>query len=249
MLAFFRAARVRTELVSGGCLWINGSQVELLRWILPSAKTLSWNDVIDEMALKYVRDKFVRAVEDNARFGEGLRVVLQWRERGFAIMRNDVRLGVIHATRAQIPRRDVIHANFLVPGPHWQQVARVLESAEPELVAEWKHEQEARAAAEAAAAAAEAERRSVTARRRIDQLPRDLAPELIAACLDASRRIRLERQVAYERPVVLGYDFGELTVLPIAGTETRLVIPFRLIKEPEMLNGELVLGDHDPLPL
>jgi hypothetical protein len=105
LLAFFRAAGVRTELVSGGCLWIDGSQVELLRWILPSAKTLSWNDVIDEMALKYVRDKFVRAVEDNACFGEGLRVVLQWRERGFAIMHNDVRLGVIHATRVQIPRR------------------------------------------------------------------------------------------------------------------------------------------------
>ncbi len=116
--------------------------------------------------------------------------------------RTHVRMGVIHATRVQIPRRDVIHASFLVPGPHWQQVARVLESAEPELVAEWKHEQEARGAAEAAA---EAERRSVTARRRIDQLPSDLAPELIAACVDASRRIRLGRQVADERPVVLEY--------------------------------------------
>ena len=45
-------------------------------------------------------------------------------------MRGDVRLAIIHATRAQVPHRDVIHANFLKPGPHWQQVADVLHRAE-----------------------------------------------------------------------------------------------------------------------
>jgi hypothetical protein len=77
----------------------------------------------------------------------------------------------------------------------------------------------------------------------------DLAPELIDACRDASRRIRLERQVAYERPVVLECDVGDLTLLPIAEAQTRLLLPFRLNKGMKTLTGELVLGDRDPLPL
>lgn len=79
-------------------------------------------------------------------------------------------------------------------------------------------------------------------------MPDNLAPELIDACLDASRRIRLERQVAYEHPVVLESGFGELTLLPITGT-TRLLMPFHLNKGTGTLKGELILGDRDPLPL
>ncbi len=289
LLTFFRTAGVRVEVGPRGCPLINGSQTRPLARILPSPERPDWSNVIDEMALNYVGRKFLRAVADNARFGEGLRAFLRRREKGFAIMRGDVRLAMIRATRAQIPHRDVIHGNFLKPGPHWQQVADVVHGAEAELVAEWKqeHEHEARAAAEAAAAKAEAkqrraaaraaeaaaakaeaeqrraaaraaeaaaaeaeaEQRRAAARRRIDHLPNGLALELIDACLDASRRIRLERQVAYERPVVLESEVGELTLLPIAGTETRLLMPFRLRKGTETLKGELVLGDRDPLPL
>jgi len=261
LLEFFRVAGVCAELVLGGSLWIHGSRTEPLVRIV---KKLDGNirfigfpvtieptiaHVIDEVAVWYVGDKFIRAVEDNTRFDENLRVVLRRHERGFAIMRGDVRLAMIYATHAQIPRREVIHANFLMPGPHWQQVADVLHDAEPELVAEWKHEQEAKVATEAAAATAEAERRRAAARRRIDHLPNDLAPDLIGACLDASLRIRLERQMAYEHPVVLECDIGKLTLLPIARTGTRLLMPFRLSKGTETLKGELVLGDRDPLPL
>src|ERR1700683_1496698 len=95
---------------------------------------------------------------------------------------------------------------------------------------------------------ARTERRDAAARRRFDQLPKDLAPELIDACLEASRRIRLERQVAYERAVVLECDVGELTLLQITGLEGHLLVPFRLDKRTETLEGELVLGDRDPLP-
>jgi hypothetical protein len=246
LLVFFRAAGVRTELARGGCLWINGSQTEPLVKIV---KTLDWSYVIDEMAVKYVGDKFIRAVAENACFGEGLRAFPRRRERGFAIMRGDVRLATIYASHAEIPHRGVVHANFLMAGPHWQQVADVLHGAEPELVAEWKHQQEAKAAAEAAAEVAEAGLSRSAARRRIDHLPNDLAPEFIDACFDASRRIRLERQVAYERPVVLECDIGELTLLPITGTQTRLLMPFRLSRGMETLRGELVLDGDDPLPL
>jgi DNA invertase Pin-like site-specific DNA recombinase len=87
------------------------------------------------------------------------------------------------------------------------------------------------------------------ARQQINQLPDDLAPERIAACLDASRRIRLERHLAYPRLVVLECGGGELTLLPIAGTITRLLVPFRLRTGTKTLAGDLVLRDRDPLPL
>jgi hypothetical protein len=248
LFAFFRAAGVRVEVERRGCLRINGKQTPPLRWTLPSPKTLDWNNVIDEMALNYVGGKFIRAVEENARFGEGLRAFLRPHLKGFAIVHGGVRLATICATHAQIPHREVIYANFLMPGSHWQQVADVLHSAEPELVAEWKREQETKAAAEASAAT-EVKPMRAAGPRRIDQLPDDLAPELISACLGASQRIRLERQVAYERPVVLECNVGELTLLPITGTGARLLLPFRLIKGTETLKGELVLGDSDPLPL
>jgi hypothetical protein len=249
LLAFFSAAGVRVEAGRRGSLWINGRLAPPLARIRPSPSTPGWNSVIDAMALTYAGDKFIKAIEANAHFGEGLRAFLRPHEKAFAIMRGDVRLATIHATRAYIPHREVIHANFLRPGTHWQQIADVLHSAETDLVAEWKHKQEARAAAEAAAKAAEAQRKRATARRRIDILPDDLPPKLIEACLDASQRLRLERQVAYERPVVLEYDLGELTLLPIAGTATQLLMPFRLSRGSEILNGDLVLGDRDPLPL
>jgi hypothetical protein len=289
---FFRTAGVPVEFVSGGRLWINGRQTKPLNAII---KTLDWNIVIDEMTLEYARDKFIRAVADNARFREGLRAFLVLHERGFVFMRYGVRLVLLRPTSAQIPRRDVIYANFLTSGSHWDQVADVLRGAEPELVAEWKHKQEAKVtaetaeaaakvAAETAEAAAKAEqrlaavrwrlehlpddpiprkamrpsgqlpgkitpRRRAAARRRIDRLPDNLAPELIDTCLEASRRIRLERQLDYERPVILECDFGELTLLPIAATTSRLCIPFHLNKGTETLKGELILAESDPLPL
>jgi hypothetical protein len=249
VLAFFRAAQVPVELVRGGRLWINGEQTRPLSWILPARTLLDWNDVIEEMALEYAADKFARAVAENARFGEGLRAFLRRREKGFAVMRDEVRLAMIQATHAHVSGREPIHANFLMPGPHWQQLANVVHDAEPELIAAWKREQETKAIEAAAEAAAEAERKRVAARRRIDNFPDGLAPELVDACLEASRRIRLERQVAYERAVVLESDHGELTLLPIVGTDRRLLVPFRLNDGAETLNGELVLVDRDPLPL
>jgi hypothetical protein len=245
--AFFADAGIPARLVDGGCLWINGSQTRPLAWTLPTRERLDWNSVIDEMAVKYVGGKFLKAVADNACFGAGLRAFLRQGDRGIAIMRGDVRLAIIHATSAQIPHRDVIYGNFLKPGSQWKQIADAIHSVEDELVTEWKQEQETRAATVTAVTGADRSR--TAARRRLDRLPDSLAPELVAACLDASRRIRLERQVAYERPVVLQCEIGELTLLPIAGTEPRLLMPFRVSKGTETLDGELVLGDHDPLPL
>lgn len=244
LLAFFRAAGVDAALGRGGRLWINGSPTEPLAH-LPTPETAEWMNTVNEIALEYSRDKFIKAVESNARFGDGLCLSLKPGLKGFAIMRGDVLEAIIHPGHAYFPDRPSIHANFLTSGPHWRQVAKVIADAEAEIAAE----QERKGAAAAAAAAKEAERKRAPALRCIDHLPDGLAPELIDACLDASRRIRVERQVAYDRPVVLTCDFGQLTLLPITGTETRLHMPFSLTKGTGTLEGELVLGDRDPLPL
>jgi hypothetical protein len=76
-----------------------------------------------------------------------------------------------------------------------------------------------------------------------------LAREPIDARVRPSRQIRLERQVAYKRPVVLECDFGELAPPQVSGSATRLLLPFRLSKGKETLKGESVLGDRDPLLL
>jgi hypothetical protein len=248
LLTFFLAAGVRVELGRGRCLWINGAKAEPLTH-LPPPETLEWNSIVSEIALKYLRTKFIRAIQDNVRIDEGVRVVLLAREKGFAIMRGDVRLATIHAARAQIPHREGIRANFLIPGAHWRLLADVLHGAEGELVAEWKRQEEAAKAAAVAADVGVKAKLTRAAARRIDHLPDGLDPELVNACLHASRRIRLERQVAYERPLVLESEVGELTLLPVARTGSRLLMPFRLSKGMETLTGDLVIGDCDPLPL
>jgi hypothetical protein len=64
-----------------------------------------------------------------------------------------------------------------------------------------------------------------------------LAREPIDACVRPSRQIRLERQVAYKRSVVLECDFGELALPQVSGSATRLLLPFRLSKGMETLKG------------
>jgi hypothetical protein len=163
-------------------------------------------------------------------------------------MRGDLRLAVIRAAGALIPHHGAMRANFLMPGEHWGLLADVLHDTEAELVAKPERQDEDKAAADAADVMARAKLERVAARR-FDQLPDGLAPALVEVCLAASRRIRVERQVAYDRPVVLESEVGELTLLPIKRTGSRLLAPFRLSKNVETLAGELVIGDRDPLPL
>jgi hypothetical protein len=246
LLAFFRTAGIDAAVMPGGILAINGRPTRTLGH-LPSPETQEWKLIVDELALQYAGGLFIKAIEDNARFGEGLRALLRQREKGFAIMRGDVRLAIIHATRAEVSDHDIVYANFLMPGPHWKQVSDAIQDAEAEPSA--VQDREPDAAVPDWDAAANGEGRQATARRRLDRLPGSLAPELITVCLDASRRIRQERQVAYDRPVILLCAAGDLTLLPVTGSVTRLRMPFRLSSGTTTLNGELLLEDRDPLPL
>lgn len=245
MLGFFRAAGVSAELGRGRWLWIDGVQAEHLTH-LPPPETLEWGSIVSEITLKYLPHTFIKAIADNGRFGAGVRVAFVPRDKGFVVMRGDLRLAVIRAASAHIPRHGVTRANFLIPGEHWRLLADVLHNTEAELAAEPKHHEEGKAAANDVMATAKPGR---AAARRFDHLPDGLAPALIEVCLAASRRIRVERQVAYDRPVVLESEVGELTLLPIKRTGSRLLAPFRLSRDSQTLTGELIVGDRDPLPL
>ena len=242
LAGFFRAAGVGTEIGPAGRLRINGSQTQPLAH-LPSPDTAEWINIVNEIALKYARDEFIRAIEDNARFDDGLRLSLQPRERGFVIMRGDVRLGVIHPAHAFLPHRPFIRANFLTSGPHWRQVADVIHDTEA------KREQDAKVP-KTELLAVKVERGVQTYDGASTSCLTISLPELFGDCLNASRRIRLERQVAYERPVVLERHAGERTLLPITRSPNPLahaIPPQQGPRRPLKENSSSVTTD--PLPL
>lgn len=200
------------------------------------------------MAIRYATDKFIRAVSDNGRFGEGLRAFPLQSDMGFAIMRRDIRLALIRATRAYVPGHDGIVANFLSPGSHWQTVADLIHEAEPALTAEHDREHVAEAAPGAPGGGG-SRLAAQPALRYIRRLPDYVSAELRAACIEASRRLRLERQVAYDRPVVLMCSIGELTLLPVVENDRGFSLPFRFAFGSGTIRAQLVLVDRDPLPL
>jgi hypothetical protein len=248
VISFFRSAGVAAELLPDGRLRVNGGETRPLPQILPPPGTFDWSEVIDEMAVRYASDKFIRAVLDNGRFGEGLRAVLRRGDLGFAIMRDDIRLALIRATRAYVPGHDAMVANFLSPGSHWRTLADLIHDAEPILAAEHDREH----AAGAAPGVPSGGRSRVGAQpafRHILRLPDYVPAELRAVCIEASRRLRLERQVAYGRPVVLICSIGELKLLPVIENDGRFSLPFQFAFGSGTIRAQLVLVDRDPLPL
>ena len=248
VVSFFRSAGVAAELLPDGRLRVNGGETRPLPQILPPPGTFDWNEVIDEMAIRYASDKFIRAVSDNGRFGEGLRAVLRRGNMGFAIMRHDIRLGLIRATRAYVPGHDAIVANFLSPGSHWRTVADLIRDAELALAAEHDlgHAAGAAPGVPGGGGSRLAARAAVGCIRR---LPDYVPAELRAVCIEASRRLRLERQVAYGRPVVLMCSIGELTLLPVIENDSGFSLPFQFAFGSGTIRAQLVLVDRDPLPL
>jgi hypothetical protein len=130
----------------------------------------------------------------------------------------------------------MIPGNFLTPGPHWGDLDQALHAIE----------------AETSLRTATVDVNIAPSGRRIDVLPDTFAPELRVACMEASRRIRLERRIAFERRVVLECASAELAVEPIARRGTRLHVPFlfRTARggEDVRVRGELLLDGSDPLP-
>jgi hypothetical protein len=83
----------------------------------------------------------------------------------------------------------------------------------------------------------------------LDSFPAYIPRQIVNACLEASHRIRFDRQVAYENPLVLECATGVLTLHPITGTPPHLHIPFQLRTMAMSASGELLLRNKDPLPM
>jgi hypothetical protein len=179
-------------------------------------------------------DALRRAVKDNAQLAPGDRVTAAADENGFAITRDGELLAVIMATRCSRPGSGdgPLIGNFLTSGSHWDELTRYLEPV--------------------AATTPPAPSRGLLTKR-IDNLPAGLPRALLDACTEACRRIRAERRVAFERPVVLASSRGELTVQPVIGVPSALSVPFtyRPSRRPaaEPLRGRLLLDRRDPMPV
>ena len=194
--------------------------------------SLAWRNVADAIAWRYAYSEASRALEEHAILGAGHLVIPLPREKGYAVMRGREQVAVIRATNAEIPGQNLIYGNFLRAGSQWQEVARVLRRAGKDVPT--------------------GSASSPAQLRRIGQLPEYLGPDLIDACLQASYRIRNDRQQAYDRPVVLESSTGELTFHPIGGTPPGLHVPFSLrmsnLTGNAPVRGRLLLGNEDPVP-
>ncbi len=99
------------------------------------------------------------------------------------------------------------------------------------------------------AARAEAAAEPHVPMRRLEHFPETADQELVESCVEASRQIRHERQVAYDRAVVLECEYAELSLLPIKGGGAHLCVPFRVRRSGGSLQGAILLGaTNHPLP-
>jgi hypothetical protein len=208
----------------------------------PKPETDAWFRAVDRIAWRHAYEVLARAVAGNARYGGNLEAVPLPQEHGFAITRGRERIAVIHPTRASVPGRPPVYGNFLAPGPHWGKVAYVPGG-----------DADATDLAEPPGLPAQPGPASSPSPewRRVDKLPRNLDPALAGACVTASRRIRLERQLDYPCPVILKFDGGTLTLEPISGDHENRHVPFRLRAGARSVDGKFLLRRYgpDPLPL
>jgi hypothetical protein len=138
-------------------------------------------------------------------------------------------------------------ANFLMDGPHWEEFRRRFEKAlkrppEPE-VQEPKPSPIIRRPERPRTPPPP----SMTL---ILGVPDDISFDLAEAALEASRRIREERQLVFEHEILLHYRDGDLKLRPLRGSADDLRAPFAYTRINGVRNvrGVIALsGAEDPL--
>ncbi|HET6192228.1 MAG TPA: hypothetical protein VFE59_35120 [Trebonia sp.] len=248
MISFFTDAGIAAELMNDGSLQINKRVSEILpsRWELQDSRG-GRDAFIDRLAVTCLGGRFAEIAKEYSGLDDAVRFSVREGENGIAVIRDGVRLAFIHATMARAEGGGMIRANFLATGPHWSQLREEIYSATAKRGNSLSSGEKAGTVTRAPK---EAERRRDLGLRRISKFPSGIDPLLARTCIEASRRIRTERQVAYSWPVVLESGLGELMLLPITSTEVPL-LPFRLTSGLKSLEGylELIVGHSDPLPL
>lgn len=241
MLQFFWAAGVTSWTSTNDDLYVSGEPAGRVSGF-PNPDTNAWRHAVDQIAWRHTYKRLERAVANNALYSGSPEAFPLPQEHGFAITRGREQIAVIRATHASIPDQPPVYGNFLVPGPHWAKVAPI--------VADDADAQDPVDPPSVPAGPGATSPRTLRWRR-VDKLPRNFDPLRAAACIAASQRIRLERQLDYPCPVILESRGTALTLEPITGKDDGRHVPFRLRVGGRSVEGKFLLRRHgpDPLPL
>jgi hypothetical protein len=148
-------------------------------------------------------------------------------------------LGKLRATSASVGSVPLASSNYLLPGRQWDEVRRRLSAAST------PDEDDAAQPDPIGPPTVESPRPS---KELVTSPPPGLEAFEVAQALDASRRLRTERQVAYGQDVVLVLSDAELTLHPVAGKPGAIVLPFRASFNNVATEGSILLqGSDDPL--
>lgn len=245
MAAFFRAAGIEAS-VQNEQLVVNGRKVVALH-ALWGLRLRELDQLRDRIAAAACSQQFIEAMKRNgSSLGDHLRAYYVREQRGFEIRNGDHAIALICAGAGHVYGGGVIDGNFLADGEHWEKLRSSIARQEARQAQEAESPANDDSPPPVAQIAARASRRS----NRIDDVPAGLPPELVAAVLEASKKIRLERRLAYDRPVTLECELGELVLSPIVGNPDYLRVPFVLERRGDRVQGDIVLtGRRDPVPV
>ena len=149
-------------------------------------------------------------------------------------------LGKLRATSASVRNVTLGSSNYLLPGRHWDEVRRrIMAASDPD----------EEVAPQRTANPSPPTEFSRPPKELVTAPPTGLGTVEIEWALDASRRLRTDRQVAYGQDVVLVLPEEELTFHPVAGTARgAIILPFRAAVADVVTEGSILLqGSEDPL--
>jgi hypothetical protein len=245
LFRFFRRARIDARSRHGEVI-VNGKQVVPLS-SLWGLRRRAYEDLRDQIAAVACSREFVEAMKRNAAgLGDHLRAYYDRQAHGFELRAGDEPIALIRAGRARIYGGASVDGNFLIDGAHWRRLEIKLAEHEKESAAVAKPPPAPELKQPVPTSRPEPAKRRVW----IDDVPDGVSAELADEVLEASRKIREERRLAFDRPVTLECELGSLILSPIGGTPEYLRVPFTLMRHRQRIGGDIVLSlSHDPLPV
>ncbi len=199
---------------------------------------------IDRHVARHLANQFLESIKRNAApLWPDAKAYPSSRDDGFTLADPQAESGFVRIcpTHARIlGGGPTIRANFLRRGSHWAAVRDAVREFEQRPAATFVQRPERQVS-----------RGPIRVPiRRLNGAPPGTPSALLAAGLQASGRIRLERRMVFARPVALETERGQLTFSPIVGSVGDLVVPFRLVIGEAAVDGGIALsGQSDPLVL
>jgi hypothetical protein len=207
----------------------------------------NWDPEIDRFVAQErdLAQRFVASIRENAApLWPGSRAYYVPRDHGFTLAWPDAEVGfvLVCPTHARIFfDGPTLTANYLTRGQHWSGLKAAIDAHDVErrLSPLGPNRESSRAVSH----------RSVRVPlRALTGVPEGTPRDLERATLDASRRLRRERQMVYATPAALEAEFAHIRFEPIESNAGELLVPFRLRCDSSEVQGGIFLsGDHDPV--